>query len=154
MISAFHITPRRLGVVADSGNGPGTMGAVPVKINRVIIVTIEVPAMGVIDIPVAVIIDPITRDLLWIHPDICSEVRVGIHDPGIDDGDDHVPGSCGDGPCLRCVNIGVWSAGYTHDRLPGVVQAPEVIEFGIVWDYPRTATAPPPPPDVGMWVWA
>ena len=116
------------------------MRTMAVEVTGVIIATIEVPAVDVVDISVTIIIDPVICDLSRILPDICSEIRMGIHDPGINDGDDYVLGSRSERPCLWCINISVHGAGLTLDRLPGVMQTPEIAKPGIIWDAPSPAS--------------
>ncbi len=54
-------------------------------VDRVVIAR-EIPAVDVIDIPVAVVIDPVNR-IIGIRPDIAREIFMGPHHAFIDDPD-------------------------------------------------------------------
>src|SRR5207249_4485976 len=115
-------------VVPHRPDGPGHVGAVPIIIERVVVVVDEVPAMHVVDEAVVVVVDAVPRDLSWIGPDVGGQVGVANVDPGIDDGHHHAPAPgahapgalgpdiCPRGPsCLPPVVQGV------HLRIAGVV---------------------------------
>src|SRR5262249_52726301 len=77
------------GVVSRRADGAGHVRAMAVVVVRIVVPVDEVPAVNVVDVPVAVVIDPVRRDLAGIGPDIGGEIRVvGVHarvDHGHDD---------------------------------------------------------------------
>ena len=42
-----------------------------------------------------------------VDPDVCRQVGMGVVDPGVDDGDDHVLAPSRRAPGLRCIDVGV-----------------------------------------------
>ncbi|KAF5037535.1 hypothetical protein DSECCO2_563600 [anaerobic digester metagenome] len=95
-----HNSRNALSVVPYSGNGSGAVSTMAMEVIGVVVVIIKVPTINIIDISVAVIIDPVAGNLSRVLPYIRSKVRVGIHNPGIDDGNDYILRPRGDGPCL------------------------------------------------------
>ena len=88
----------------------------------------EVPAVGVVDIAIGIIIDAIPRDLAGIDKQIGREVGMGEFHPVIHDRNHGVGGTGGHIPGRRGVDIGIHSAAGD----PGVFQVPLQIEQRIV----------------------
>src|SRR2546423_15378625 len=69
------------------------------------LVVAEVPAMHVINITVAIVVNAIAGDLARVGPDVGGEVFVGDVDAGIDDGNNHVIAAGGDVPGARRTDV-------------------------------------------------
>ncbi len=77
----------------------------------------EVPAVGIVDESVAVVVDSVDR-IVWIHPDIGRQIRMGDLHAGIDDADVNRSGACVSGipGVFRMNPVGVRRAGGTDVR--------------------------------------
>ena len=104
------------------------MGAVAVVVHRARVVVGKVPAVNVVDEPVAVVVDPVAGYLAWVPPSVQGEIRVAVVHAGVDHGDDHVSGSCGRVPGFGGVDVGIDDTA----RLADVVEAPELPQRRIV----------------------
>ncbi len=71
------------------------MRAVTVIVHRVVVISDKVPAVHIIDIAVAVIVDSVARDLKRIDPYIISKVKVGVVYTGIYHCNDHIRAAAG-----------------------------------------------------------
>jgi len=97
-------------VVGRRANQPGAMG--PVRGAEIVgdhlgvgvgIGVREVPAPGVVDVAVAVVVNAVASDLPRVHPDPRHEVRMVQVDAGVQHGDDHGGRAGIDVPALRRV---------------------------------------------------
>ena len=82
-------------VIALSSNCPGHMSSVSIRnavVNSIVVVD-EIPAIDVIDVSVAVIVDTI-RYLVRIHPDIFIQIRMRNLYAFIDNPNDNTARSC------------------------------------------------------------
>src|SRR5262249_31070117 len=115
-------------VVPDGPDGPGDVGAVVVVVHRVAVVGHEVVPVDVVDETVAVVVLAVPGDLTRVGPDVGGEVRVGVVDAGVEDGDQGAgrPGRLV--PGFRRVDVRVRGAA----RLAGVVEAPKVPKGRVV----------------------
>ena len=104
------------------------MRAVAVDVHRVGITSGKVPAVDVVDVAVAVVVDAVTWNLAGVHPDVVGQVFVGVVNARVDHGDDDTPGAGRDIPGLGSIDVGVRRAA----ELSGVVQAPELVEVDVV----------------------
>ncbi len=97
--------PRR---VADlRGNGARDVRAVTVRVVRIGVPVGEVPAVQVVDVAVAVIVDAVRGDLALVDPHHAIQIRVGPIDARVDDTDDDPLRPCGRGPRRDDVDAGV-----------------------------------------------
>src|SRR5205823_7675554 len=119
-------------VTARSGH-PGHPGAVVVlAIDRVGIVVVvhEVPAVDVVDLAVAVIVDTVARDLARVRPEVGREIRMCVHHAVVDDRDDDARAARGHVPGRDEVGVGADEAA----TLSGVPQVPLVGKHRVVGD--------------------
>ncbi len=114
-------------VVADGGNGSGDVGAVRVGVGGVVVFAEEVPAVDVIDVSVAIVIDAV-EFFQGVDPDVRGEIGMGDIHAGIDDADDDGGGARGDIPGFGGVDIGIGDAA----GLACVVEAPEGREACVI----------------------
>jgi hypothetical protein len=81
--------PRNAGktrsIVTPGGDDTGAVRAVTVIIEGISAACDGVDAVNIIDISVTIVIDPVTRDLSGINPDISGQIRMGILNTAIDD---------------------------------------------------------------------
>ena len=104
------------------------MGAMPLVVEGIGVVVGEVPAVDIIDKPVAVVVDTVTGNLSRVPPHVCGQVRVTVVDASIDHGHDHSPRAGGHVPCFGRVDVSV-----SHTTgLSGAVEPPEPREGRIV----------------------
>ncbi len=82
------------------------MGAVAVIIHGIIIIIDKIPAVYIIDITVAVVIDIVAGNFSGIGPDIVNKVFMIIIDTCIDYSHQYV-GAGFSIPCFGCVNVGI-----------------------------------------------
>ena len=94
-------------VVADRGDRARDVRAVAVGVVGQVVVVDEVPAVHVVDVAVAVVVDAVARDLARVRPDVGGEVGVVVLDPGVDDGDDDVGAAGRRVPGRLGVDVGV-----------------------------------------------
>ena len=92
------------GVVAACRDGARDVGAVAVAVLGLRVLVDEVPAVHVVDAPVAVVVEPVglapaTR-LAGVRPQVGAEVGMGGVDPGVDHRDGHLRRAGGDVPGL------------------------------------------------------
>ena len=120
-------------IVADGADRAGHVGAVRVVIEHIGGVGGEVPAIDVVDEAVCIVVDAVARRLAWVAPDVRGEVRMVVVDTGVDHGDDHRSRSGGDVPRRRGVDVGVGKPA----RLRRVIESPEPVEGGVVWNRRR-----------------
>gem|GEM_PF-6438033 len=79
------------GAIARSTNGAGHVGAV-VVVRPVVhggIVVVEVPAVDVVHVAVAVVVDAVGGNLPRVDPDVVGKIGVGDLHPGVDDAHVH-----------------------------------------------------------------
>src|SRR4051812_16466312 len=62
------------------GNDAGRRGAVAVLILGIVVVVVEIPTFGVVDIAVAVVVLTIACDFAWAGPDFPRQVRLACID--------------------------------------------------------------------------
>src|SRR6185295_7602577 len=105
----------------------GDVRPVPGVVQRVAVVGHRVHAVVIVDVPVAVVVDPVARRLERVVPEVGRQVGVGGVDAAVDDGDDAVAAAGRHVPRLGGVDVGVGLA-RAHGRGAGVVQAPLVVE--------------------------
>ena len=117
-----------MAVVTDTSYGAGNVRTVAVVVHRVTVAVDEIVPMDVVDKPVAIVVDVITRNLAGIGPDVGRQVRVRVIHPRINDSHDNSGTAGGDIPCLRGIDVSIRRA----ETLPGIVQSPELGEVGIV----------------------
>src|SRR5207245_8325634 len=77
-------------VVADGGDGAGDVRAVAQVIHWIVVIIGEVPAVNVVAVAVAVVVDAIAGDFKRIGPDVGGQIGVGVIDATVDDADNHV----------------------------------------------------------------
>ena len=106
---------------------PETCDAVAVVVADVVRAGDEVPAVDVVDVAVAVVVDAVARDLAGVGPDAAGQVGVVQVDAGVEHGDDRRGAPRRDAPGLGGVDVHVL----------GVVQPPEPAEHRIVRDERR-----------------
>ena len=97
-------------------------------VQRIAISVDEVVPVDVIDVAVAVVVDPVAWDLSRVYPHVRSQVRMRVVDAGIDDGDHHRAAARVGVPGLIGVNVGARRA----SELAGVVKSPQVGEVRVV----------------------
>ena len=115
-------------IVAYGADGAGDVRPVTVVIHRVGVVVDEVPAVDVINIAVAVVINRVSRDLARVRPHVCSKVGMGVVDARVYDADDDRAAARADIPRLGGVDIRVDRA----SGLPGIVHSPQTAEVRII----------------------
>ena len=109
-------------VVAPRGDGARHVGPVPVEVVRVPVPADEVPAVHVIHVAVAVVVDVVPGDLTGVGPEPGGEIRVGDVQPRVDHRDDH-PLAGGHVPGGESVDVGAHDAAVQAR----VLEAPEVL---------------------------
>ena len=72
-------------IVTDRPDDPGHVCPMTVKVHRVSCVVQSVDTVHVIDVPVFVIVDSISRDLPGIYPHVLLYIGMKVIHPGIDD---------------------------------------------------------------------
>ena len=77
-------------VVSDCADGTGHVCTVAVLVSRVGIVAGEVIAVDVVDVAVAVIVDPVAGDFARVLPQVVPQIRVRQVDARVSHRDDHV----------------------------------------------------------------
>ena len=110
------------GVVALGPDRPGDVRAVAVVVERRVVVLDEVPAAGVVDPAVAVVVDAVARDLAGVRPDVVVQLGMVVGDAAVDDGDDDARAAGLRVPGLGRVDVGVVR----------LVEPLEQVEVGIV----------------------
>ena len=115
-------------IVADGSDRPGDVRAVAMVVVGIAVTVDEVVPVDIVDVPVAVIVDPVAGDLSGIDPHIGSEVRMRIVDARINNGDHHVGGSGRQVPRFRGVDVGVGEPAC----LAGVIQPPQGREPAVI----------------------
>ena len=118
-------------VAGDRGDRARDVRPVPVAVLRGRVLLDEVPADDVVDVAVAVVVEPVAGDLARVPPGVRGEVGVREGDAGVDDRDRHARAG-GDVPGLGRVDVGVGRPGQPADRLARVVEAPELAEARVV----------------------
>ena len=107
-----------------------------VVVGRVVVVVHEVPAAPVVDVAVAVVVDPVRPAaravLTLVDPDVLSEIGMRHVDTGVDDRDRDARTAGRDRPRLLGVDVRVRSPCAEVDRLARVVEAPLLRERRIV----------------------
>ena len=132
------------GVVAAGEGGAGDVGAVAVEVGRVVVLGLgggvvgggveEVPADGVVDLAVAVVVDAGgAAGLARVLPELRLEVGVGEVDARVHHGEHGGGVARLDAPGALGVDVGVGRrGGETVDALAGVLKAPEVAHERVV----------------------
>jgi hypothetical protein len=127
------------GVVHGRRDRPRHVRAVPVQVARDGVAVVEVPAVHVVDEPVAVIVDRVAGDLPRVHPQVRRQIRVGRVDAGVDHSDDRAGRADGDVPGVGRVDVRVGDPGKGRRwriadpvGLSRVAQAPELGEERVV----------------------
>ena len=67
-----------------------------VVILRGVVVPDEVPAVDVVNIAVAVIVDTIARNLGGVHPNVASKIQVVVVHAGVNYGNNHIAAAAGE----------------------------------------------------------
>ena len=120
-------------VVAPGADGACGVGAVAVLVRGHRVAVVEVPAEGVVDEIVAVVVDAVPRDFAGILPEVVGEVGVGGIGAGVDDRDHEVLVAGGLIPGRRCVDpihaVELIPAGIVRD---GVVQLQHVDRLDVL----------------------
>ena len=73
-----------LAVVANTSDCSGAMGAVTIVIVGVVVVVVKVPAVNIVDIPISIIILPITWNFIGVGPHVGFKVFMITINTGID----------------------------------------------------------------------
>ena len=109
-------------VVPHGADGARHVGAVEMVVHGVVVAVHEVPAANVVHESVSVVVDVIPGDFRGVDEDVCRQIRMGVIDARIDDGDHDAVAARRDVPCLRRMDVGPGgSAGLTD-----VVETPEI----------------------------
>ncbi len=113
--------------VLGGGNGPSHVCSVHIldgaDVNGCGVV-VEVPAVDIIDVAIAVIIQSVAGNLPRIGPDLPGQVSVVDIHSGIHDGDENLRQALHEGPALRSIDIHVRDSRIAEDRLTRVLQPP------------------------------
>ena len=104
------------------------MGAVHMVVEGVTVLVDEVVTMDVVDIPVAVVVDPVVGHLCRIDPDVVDQIRVGIVDAAIDHPHHHGGRAGGEVPGFQRVDIRIDLA----TGLADIVHRPQVGQLRII----------------------
>ena len=126
---ARHARP----VVAHAADGARAVRTVLVVIHREVVIVHEVPAACVVDESVAIVIDPIARDLARIRPHVRRQIRVCVVDARVDHAHLHRGAARAHLPCLRRIDVRIHRA----RALPRVVHAPQIGKARVVRDHRR-----------------
>ena len=112
------------------------MCPVPVVVGRIVVAVHEVPAAPVVDVAVAVVVDPVRPAagavLALVDPDVLGKIRMRDVDTCVDDGDGDVRAARGDGPRFLRVDVRVRGAARPVHLLARVVEAPLLREGRVV----------------------
>jgi hypothetical protein len=100
---------------------------VVVVVLRLVVVIDEVPALGVVDVAVVVVVDPVVRNVVGVAGDLAREVGHAGVDAGVDDGDQHAGAGAGV-PRQRHAHVLARDA----VELTGVLQRPLLREERVV----------------------
>ena len=120
MIRAFQATPTVPSpLLPAAATMPETWLPCPLSSRMSPVSLDEVPAVDVVDEAVAVVVDPVARDLAGVDPQLARQVGMGRVDAGVEHRHDR-PGAGGDVPGLGGVDVDV----------VGVVQAPLLASDG------------------------
>mmetsp|Transcript_126598 Transcript_126598/g.300727 ORF Transcript_126598/g.300727 Transcript_126598/m.300727 type:complete len:226 (-) Transcript_126598:887-1564(-) len=112
------------GVVAVACNGSCAVCSMHLIIHRISIIVGEIGPVNVVHDPIAIIIDAIVRDFVWIDPHLILEVRMRVVDPGVNHCN-HNPlwGRCmSDSPSLCSIDVTVTV----------MMQPPKPVQGGII----------------------
>jgi len=104
------------------------VGAVIIFVHRIAILVVEIVAVNIIHITIAVVVNAVAGDFARVSPDVIGQVGVGIIHAGVNDGDNDFAAAGIKIPGFGGTNIGSRSA----SRLPGIMQAPEFAEARII----------------------
>src|SRR5262245_35686269 len=115
-------------VVPYRADGSGHMSSVVVIIHWIRVVIPGIDAITVIDITIAVIVDPVIVAVSRIAEHVGRQIWVIIINSRIDHGYDHVTASGGVVPGFRCIDIGVRGPA----RLTDIVKSPHLAKTGII----------------------
>ena len=115
-------------VVAHGPDRARDMRAVAVVVHWVGVVVGEVPAVHIVHIAIAVVVDTVAGHFARIVPRIGSQIGMGVVDARIDHGDNDSAGTGGCVPRFWGIDIGIGHAA----RLPNIIEAPELAECGVV----------------------
>ena len=128
--------------VEGRGDRPGHVRAMPVVVDVVdgVVVVAEVPAVDVVDVAVAVVVDPVgllaAARLARVRPRPRGQVRMAEVDPVVDDRHDRARRAGRDAQRLATVDVDVGRAAgerrALQDVLAGVVEAPQLAPGGLV----------------------
>mmetsp|Transcript_63356 Transcript_63356/g.138798 ORF Transcript_63356/g.138798 Transcript_63356/m.138798 type:complete len:369 (-) Transcript_63356:171-1277(-) len=107
--------------------GPSAVRAVHLVVKRIPVVVGKVRAVDVVDDAVAIVIDSIVRDFVWIGPHPLFEILMRVVNACVDHCHHHVvAGRCGEkSPRFNRVDVSTTE----------VVHAPEFFKRFIVWDH-------------------
>ena len=118
-------------VAGDRGNRARDVRPVAVPVLRGRVLLDEVPAADVVDVAVAVVVEPVAGDLIRIAPGVRGEIGVRERDAGVDHRHGHARAG-GDVPGLGRVDVRVGDARQPGDGLTRVVEPPELAEARVV----------------------
>ena len=111
-------------VVPDGANRAGDMGAVVIVVHGVGIVVGGVDSEAVVDLTVAVVIDPVVVAVRRVTEHVRGQVRVGVVDSRVDHGHDDVAAPGREVPGFGGIDVRVREpTGLAH-----VAQSPEIAE--------------------------
>ena len=82
-------------VVVGGGDDAGHVGAVAVVVHAAVASRLQIHAVDVVDVAVAVVVDAVAGDLLGVDPDVVLEILVGVVHAGVDDGHYHAAVAAG-----------------------------------------------------------
>ena len=100
----------------------------PVHVHGIIVVVGKVPAAGVVDVAIGVIVNAISRYFAGVTVNVSGKLGVVVVNAGVDDGDHYAVVARAVIPGFRGVDVSVDQA----PGLAGVVQSPQLAEVRIV----------------------
>ena len=115
-------------VPSERPEDPGDVRAVRGVVERLVVAVGEIPPVHVVDEAVAVVVQPVARDLSRVGEDVARQVGVEEVDPGVDHGDHDLAFACGDVPGARRIDVGSG----LPPRLPAVAEGPLLGEARVV----------------------
>ena len=116
-------------VVSLGSNRSRDVGSVTIAILWVVRVGNKVPTTDIIDVTIAVVVDAISSNLAWVHPNVALKVWMVEIDSRVDYRHPVVRISGVEIPCLRSIDV-IELAGC-------IVHPPGTAEQWIVWRYLR-----------------
>ncbi len=107
-----------------------------IRVPHRVVAMVKIPSPDIIDVPVSVVINAVSRDLIRINPDVRLKVRMECIATCVNDRSEHLVRTCVYRPGFRGIDVSVINRISWHDGIyilaAFIMQCPHLVEFGVI----------------------